>query len=276
MPKKEKKGYWKSLIVALIGEVLFFSSLLIQSKMSSKQLIKGFFSWKTVDFPIFIVIVYVLFLFLSLFFIAFQNNMPGRKWQKGLLFGGLIGMFWLAANLEASIRLNIPVKAELLTTAFEAVPFALTGLLLGLIAGVRNDHVVIEKRGLRFLSVFIVALTFTLGRYFSYVILKLESQHAMMFTPTIIWTALTGLWAGFVYWALQPGFHGFSPFKRAFWQGVYLFGMQWLFINALFYFKYNRDPWDILARVGVDIVSVYVGVFIFEKYIINEDVEELA
>jgi hypothetical protein len=52
--------------------------------------------------------------------------------------------------------------------------------------------------------------------------------------------------------------------------------MQWLFVNALFYFKYGANPWDILARVGIDIASVVAGVYVFEKYIISESDEELA
>lgn len=271
-----KKVYWKAFLIALIGEVLFFASLYIESLSNRKQVIRGFLSWNTLDFPEFIVVVYILFLFLSLFFISFQHPMPGKKWQKGLLFGGLVGVFWLAINLEASIRFDISVKAELITTAYEAIPFVLTGVILGLIAGERNDKVRLEKRGLRLLSVAIIALTFMLGRYFAYVFFDIDSKCATKFIDTILWTAATGVWAGFVYWALESGYQGFTPFKRAFWHGVYLFGAQWLFINALFYFKYRCSVEDILIRVGVDIASVFAGVFIFEKYIINEDVEEIG
>jgi hypothetical protein len=136
--------------------------------MSNKQIIKGSIPgrrWTFVFIGIVLRPVSVPFLFLH----RVPAPIPGKKWQKGLLFGALIGARWVAANFEASIRFGYSVKAEMIITAYEAVPFLLTGLILGFIAGTRNDKAIVERRALRLLSIPIVALTFMVGRYFGYV-----------------------------------------------------------------------------------------------------------
>jgi hypothetical protein len=217
--------------------------------------------------PAVIGLFFITFWALALVFVFIQDKLPGKGLLKGLRYGISFGVLWLIGMLEMSIAFGSPLKYEFLSGLCDCSSLILFGLLLGRFIATDSNRVINKKSKSGLIPVFIIAGLFIVERYFRY--FTLTHHNPGYFENSLVtftFTLSLGLWIGVMYWLLRQELAKYSPAKRALWFGGIVFGIDWLFYN-LFLLLFIKLPLiDILLVPTFDILSVIIGVFVFEKF----------
>ena len=216
--------------------------------------------------PAVIILFFITFWALALVFIFIQDKLPGKGLLKGLRYGISFGVLWLIGMLEMSIAFGSPLKYEFLSGLCDCLSLILLGLLLGRFIATDSNRDVNEKSKIGLIPIFIIASLFIVERYFRYFTLTYYNP-GYFENPliTFTFTLSLGLWIGAMYWLLRQELAKYSPAKRALWFGGIVFGINWLFYS-LFLLLFLKLPLiEILLVPAFDILSVIIGIFIFEK-----------
>lgn len=260
-----KKKLWKILLIIITSA--FFDIVLhgLISPLSSSNvsllkpsvfakngmLVPAIITWELLAFSIF-----------SVVFIFIENRLPWKKPIKGLLYGFSFAMLYLIGMFESVLLTNSTIIHEFLMGLGDFFPFLLSGFLLGNFIG--TEPIQNKKRN-SILSIFVVAFFYLTGRYFAYSILHIHSAYITQPAATLVWTLCQGLCVGVIFYILQSGAIGNSIIKQAIFFGMVIFGANW-FGNHLFIVFISEFSFDIFIRVGMDIISVIIGVYVYKKY----------
>ncbi|MNP43732.1 hypothetical protein D3C76_1375700 [compost metagenome] len=142
------------------------------------------------------------------------------------------------------------------------IPILLMGTLLGIFAGTNATKV---RKRQNVLSIFVIALCFIIGRYFSYYILHTTSAYSMKPVGTFIWTLCLGLWVGLICFFLQSRNKEKSSISKEFLFGTVVFGLNWLMYHFFIAIIAEISFIDLFVRVGLDALFTILGLFVWNK-----------
>ena len=228
--------------------------------------------WTGKVFLPFLALTFVLtFGFLATIFSFIHEKLPGTRMAKGFRYGICFWGLWAVGILEWHYIYNSSWAYDLYNTAFLDGAFLLvTSLLAARFLGTKSSPSQGEKAKAGILILPIIAILFLIGRYFNYSVFNIVSAQHVLPVQTFVCLLLVGIWIGIIYLLLEPALQGYSPLKRALWFAVIIFGTNWWFF-AQFELLLMKISWtDPVLRVGIDIVMVALGIFIFEKFIRKE------
>ncbi len=212
-----------------------------------------------------LIIVYTA---LAVVFAFIQEKLSGNRLSKGFRFGISFGGLWFIGLPGTSIFFGSPMKHELLTGALDGISLLILGLLLGMFAATDSNQIAIKKTKKIVLSVFIIALFFIVGQYLAFIFIGGNLPHFTITGPAaFIWTLALGLWMGIIYLLLEEGIIKYSLIKRSFWFGGIVIGINWLFFNLFMILILDVPLLDPVILAGLNILSVIVGVLVFQKVI---------
>lgn len=208
------------------------------------------------------VIVWELMAFsvLALVYISIQDNLNGKRWVKGLLYGLSFGGLYFIGMFEAVLLLSSNAQTELLMGLTDCATFVLSGALLGLMVG--TDSADSPKKQNAW-AILVIGIFYTVGRYFAYSVMHVQSAINTKPLGTLIWTISQGLWVGIIYQMLQSGTKGKSVITQSVFFGVVIFGLNWL-MNHLFMYVIIEFTLDLLVRVATDVLSTILGIIAFK------------
>ena len=262
-----KIHFWKITGIALFSSLFATIIHALGPPLYDYNAPKSFIIENGLFQPAVIGLFFITFWALALVFIFIQDKLPGKGLLKGLRYGILFGVLWLIGMLEMSIAFGSPLKYEFLSGLCDCSSLILFGLLLGRFIATDSNRVINKKSKSGLIPVFIIAGLFIVERYFRY--FALTHHNPGYFENSLVtftFTLSLGLWIGIMYWLLRQELAKYSPAKRALWFGGIVFGIDWLFYS-LFLLLFLKLPLiEILLVPAFDILSVIIGIFIFEKF----------
>jgi hypothetical protein len=212
---------------------------------------------------------------LAVVFVVIQGGLPGTGMKKGLTFGFLFGMMWAVYLLEPAPHVEGLSLFEVLAYPLaDSITIVSLGLLLGRFIGTDSkfyEKVLISSS---FATLLVIPVMFIAGRLLSYNVFHIYSSYAARPFDTIVWAAATGLWIGYMYLMLRHGISDKSPLLKAIYFAVVIYGIDYFLFNLFMPLVFEYKIWpmgallsyaDLFVRSSMDIISVVLGVYIYEK-----------
>ncbi len=202
---------------------------------------------------------------LGIVFVLIQRRLPFNKLVKGLVFGGLFALMWVAYLFEPLPSASGSVVDLLSYPLADGSGLVCLGLLLGLFLASKEKqpHAIGINRKTAVIVVF--PLVFVVIRVLGYLFLPILSSFITSPLQTLIWAAITGLSIGLMYSVLSMGIEAKSPFAKAALFAVVVFGIDLFFFNFFIPLVFEISLLDIFLRGLIDVLSVLIGAFIYEK-----------
>lgn len=259
-----KKRWFKVILIIIISscfDIILHGliSPLSSSNVSSLKpsvfvknglLIPAIIAWEILAFTVFAAV-----------FIFIENKLPWRKSINGILYGISFAMLYQIGMFEAVLLTNSNIYNEFLMGLGDFIPFLLSGFLLGKYIG--TEHIQNRKRN-SIASIFVVAFFYFTGRYFAYTLVHIQSAYLTRPLGTLIWTLCQGICVGTIYYILQMATKGHSLLSQSIFFGILIFGPNWL-VNHLFIACIAEFSPDLFIRVGMDILSIVIGIYVYKK-----------
>lgn len=228
-------------------------------------------------FTIFGLVTYGL---LAVVFVLIQDGLTGSRMKKGLTFGLSFGMMWVVYLLEPLPHGSSTPLIELLAYPFvDGITIVLMGVLLGRFIATNSQSPEKVHISSGVLALAAITVLFLAGRLLSYNVFHIYSSFITRPFDTMIWAAATGLWIGIMYLLLSPGITVKSPHAKAAYFGLLTFGLDYFLFSLFLTLVFDYQIWpvgillsyaDLLVRMAIDIISVTVGVYIYEKILTND------
>jgi hypothetical protein len=211
------------------------------------------------------------YFFLALIFVRIQKGIPGTKIQKGLLYGILFGILWFYGMIEGNIEQNVPLIKEIIFGFFETIPIITMSVLLGLFFAddSENEFSIIFRNSIS--TIVYIAFFYIIGRYFTYIVVGVESAYLEKILPTILWVSGNGVLIGSMYYFLRHGIKQYSIIKKALIFSFVVFGIDWILFNLFAPMLFGVAFGDIVWRFVIDIASVCFGIIFFEKIVTRKN-----
>lgn len=215
--------------------------------------------------PAFILYAIIAYIVMGYSFTMVEKRLPWTKMKKGIAYGLLFGLIWVAYLFEP-----IPLGEGTSFVELLGYPIAdgVSVLLLGILLGhfVATEQEVSNRTSTGGLSALLfVPLIMLVIRLFEYVIVDIYSSFDDRTLDTIIWVVVTGLCVGIVYCLIRPGLPTETASGRAVAFGVFFFGIPITFVNFFVVLALDVDIADMGLRTAMDILAVILGVLIVEK-----------
>ncbi len=203
---------------------------------------------------------------LILVFVLLQNNLLGNKLQKGFIFGILFAGMWVVYLFEPT---GLPSNSSLIELLYypiaDGIALVLLGLLSGYFLGIDSDQEFkITLNISKFFIFLIITLVFIVGRFFSYEIIKIQSDYDRSPFTSLVWALTTGLWFSLMYLSLLGKTENRSPLFKAFLFSFIVIGIDLFIFNFFIPLVFKTDLIDLLIRGAVDIFSLFIGALAYE------------
>lgn len=229
---------------------------------------------KGIFIPIMIMHIFITFGMIAVTFTMIQENIKGRKWIKGLLFGLSIAGMYFMGMFEMIIIFNDSVSNTLSTAIGDAVSIIIMGIMLGVFTVndsiEKNVNMDLKNSVKKILSVLTISIFFLVGRYIAYIGFQIESVYDTEVLATFIWTFLQGILVGLMYVLVKAGIKVKSPIKKAVFFGFVIFGINWLMYHAFVPIMVEVNIIDMFIRVGSDSLFIAIGVFALDGLMSSE------
>ena len=262
--EKLKRNQWKIMGIVLLCTVFdvivhYFGPDTLDTGFPKSVIVKN-----GLLIPAAILLFFITFGALAGIFVLIQDTLPGTKLYKGLLYGLLFGGLWFIGMFEPGIS---PLWLSFFSGLADGLPILLLGILLGVFTATDTNNHLEQRAANPMPSIVTVALLYTIGRYFSYAIIHIDSAYSSLPIATLFWTVGMGLWVGVMYPLLKQGVKGNSPLKRALMFGGIIYGTDWLLYHLFMILFFDISLADLVLRAGTDALFVAAGVFIFERFV---------
>lgn len=216
----------------------------------------------------------IIFFLLSIVFIYIKDNLPGRKLSKGIRFGVSFGGLWLIGVIGMKIFFGSLLLHEFLGGLCDCASLIILSVLLGRFTASDSSYRSEISLGRIILAIMIIALFFIIGQYLAFILMSGTSYFSISGSATFIWTAVLGLWAGVVYWLLRQGImKKTSLIMRPFYFGGFIVGIDWVLFNLFVLLFVDMPILDPIILSVLNIVSIIVGMFVFEILFLKKDAE---
>jgi hypothetical protein len=196
-------------------------------------------------------------------FYRFHRGIRGVGWERGLRYGGAIGLLWLVGMLEGVALFGNPLHAEFLVGLSDAIPVLLMSILLAVFVlkpnVIRPDH----SARLRTVPVLLtISVMFVIGRYIAYLSGIIGSGHSEYPAATFVWTLGMGMSAGIAFLLLWNAVMSSSIRRTAATFGLWIFGVNWFVFMLFIPMLFEGTFVDVMLRVTIDIVAVGLGSYL--------------
>jgi hypothetical protein len=267
-----KKYWWQILFIAIIATLLIRQGHTMDNTplpikllpLSSFTKAYGASGAKT-----FIAIWFiVLFSAMSLAFILVEKWMKGSKIAKGLNFSLAWGMVYLMGVVEwYPVFGKTSLVEDIRLGMVDVLGILVVGILSGQFFGSDSERgkADLKRAGL---TLSVVALFFTVGRYVAYSLLNIESGYIERPVETLLWTLITGLSFGALYLLT-----GRNVGEKSLIRKIGLFGLTnaapvWIIFNIFYPTIFEGSYWDfMLGRAVPDTLFVLAGAYCGERLI---------
>lgn len=231
----------------------------VSGKSQSIVLTSGLFP------PVAFASLVMTFGFIGLIFLRIQKSLYGSKLKKGMVFGFAMSGVWIIGMTEAHVLLSLSLFGEIYTGIADSIGIVLMSLLLG--KNLADDTHEEKKPGkTTFFAIMIIAVMYTMVRYLSYSILKIESSYATRPLATFLWTIIMGGWIGIMYRLIGMNISRTNPLKHSIVFGGLIFGLQWIIFN-LFALLFIAVPvLDLIYRSVFDTFAIILGVYSYSIF----------
>ncbi len=219
--------------------------------------------------PIVAVNLLVTFSLLVFIFNLIKDKISGTKYTTGLKFGFAFSVLWMLGFLEGVLYYGTSLKHDILHGLADGISITLMFFVLGLL-----ENRSIKKSGskINFPATAIITGFYFLGRCFLYIVLNIDSNIHTQPVEICIWTVGIGLSIGYIYYITSESLTGYSPFKKAVWFGVIIFGIDWLLFYSFAPIIQQVSLFDNFIRPITDILFVCSGVFFYEKILKSKQI----
>ncbi|MCD4793805.1 MAG: hypothetical protein K8R54_11255 [Bacteroidales bacterium] len=253
---------WKNIIVIFLftGICIFLHQFAPDPKKEGVPV--SIFYKQGIFGPIIAVDLLVTFSLLAIIFNLIKDKISGTKYTIGLKFGAAFSILWMLGFLEGVLYYGTSLKHDILHGLADGISITLMFFVLGLL-----ENRSIKKSGskINFSAPAIITGFYFLGRYFLYIVLNIDSNVHTQPVEIFIWTVGIGLSIGYIYHTASESLSGYSPFKKAVWFGVIIFGVNWLLFYSFVPIIQQVSLFNNFIRPITDILFVCSGVFLYEK-----------
>ena len=269
-----KQNWWKLIcivLITLVTRVLLLQLLPLRSS-STFDLPLSIISQTIGMIPTAAIVVTLSYTVIASVLMIIQEGLPGNKLERMILCGLPYSLIWLMGVLESVSSLGKPFLPELFIGLTDIAPILIMGVMVSswVFRGTTKQQSISHRP--KVISIFIIAFTYFVGRYFLYTLIHINSGYFSQTNATFLWTLAIGLAIGLAYFILHGGIKGNNPFSRGLWFGCIAFGLYWtlnnFFMPIVFDISFIRlDPpiLNYVYRIIVDVVFVSFGVWIVEK-----------
>jgi hypothetical protein len=269
-----KENWWKLICIvltALVVRVLLLQLLPLRSS-STFELPLSVISQKIGMIPTAAIVVTFSYTVIALVLMIIQEGVSGNKLERMILCSLPFSLIWFMAVLESVSSLGKPFLPELFIGLSDIVPVLIIGIIVSFWVSrdtTKQQNVFHQPK---VVSIFIIAFTYFVGRYFLYTLIHINSGYYSQTNATFLWTLAIGLVIGAAYYMLYGGIKGNSPFSRGLWFGCIVFGLYWtlnnFFMPIVFdisFIQFDPPILNYVYRVIGDAVFVSFGVWIVEN-----------
>jgi hypothetical protein len=210
--------------------------------------------------------IYGIFVYgsLAVIFSLIQNELPGKKIIKGLIFGLAFGLMWAIYLFEPSVSAPSTLISLLEYPIADGITLLILGIIVGRFIGVNSDVPFIFILPSRAFAFIVFPLLLLPARYLAYTVINLDSAYATKPQGTLIWVAIVGLWIGIMYLVFRPCIASKSLIAKAVLFGFCIFGIDLLLFNSFIPLVFEYNIIKVLIRTAIDIVPITIAVFVFE------------
>ena len=214
--------------------------------------------------PAFTVYAFVAYTVMCYAFVMFEAGLPWTRMKKGVAFGSMLGLVWVAYLWEP-----VPLGEGTPFVNALAYPIAdgLSVLVLGILLGrfVATESTGPSKAGPGgMLALITVPAAMLAVRLVGYNVIHIYSSYEDRALETLVWVAVTGLCIGLAYVVLRTGVPSRSPAGRSVAFGVFFYGVPIALVNFFVVLALTIDIPDLALRSLMDTIAVVAGVFIAE------------
>ena len=253
---------WKNIIVILLFTIICIFLHQFAPDPQKEGVPVSIFYKHGIFGPIVAIDLLLTFSLLAVIFNLVKDTISGTKYTTGLKFGLAFSILWMLGFLEGVLYYGTSLKHDILHGLADGISITLMFFILGLL-GNRNIH----KTGIKvnFSAIVIIAIFYFFGRYFLYIVLNIDSNVHTQPLQIFIWTIAIGLSIGYIYYIVSESLTEYSPFKKAIWFGVIIFGIDWLLFYSFVPIIQQVSLFDNFIRPVIDILFVSLGVFSYER-----------
>jgi hypothetical protein len=219
--------------------------------------------------PVKVGYVTVALVLMTLFYKVVQERWPGRAGVKGLAFGAWIGVVWSFGFLTGWAFLGTTLRAELLNSLVDLIPWAVAGWLIGVAIG--RDVPRSEHRTTRpWVAALLVALGVVAVRSLGATLLAdtVAPASSLLLVPTLplqfVVLAGLGVWVGGMYVVLHAGLPFESMWARAAFFAFGVFGHCWTWFHLFFAIEFAGVLPAVLIVGLTGAVGVFAGALAYE------------
>ena len=269
-----RANWWKLIcivLIALVTRVLLLQLLPLRSS-STFELPLSIISQKIGMIPTAAIVVTLSYTVIASVLVIIQEGLPNNKFERMILCSLPYSLIWFMAVLESVSSLGKPFLPELFIGLSDIVPILIMGIMVSFWVSKDTTRQQVIFHRPKVISIFIIAFTYFVGRYFLYTFIHINSGYFSQMNATFLWTLAMGLAIGLAYYMLYGGLKGSKPFSRGVWFGCTAFGLYWTLNNFFMpiVFDISFIPVDppilnYVYRVIGDAVFVSFGVWIVEK-----------
>lgn len=214
--------------------------------------------------------VTVALIVIAILFNVVQQGWPGRGSLKGMAFGASFGVVWAFGFLGGWAFLGTTLRAELLNSVVDLVPWVVAGWLIGLAVG-RDVPPSGQRMPMPLLAVLLVAFGFVAVHALGATLLEdsFGTASSLLFVPTkplqFALLAGLGLWVGAMYVVLRAGPPFENTWARAAFFAFGVFGFSWTWFHMFLVIIDLAGLLHLGVLAGLfGAVGVFVGALAYE------------
>lgn len=218
-------------------------------------------------YPALFLVYFIVYFFMTFAYYLIDFRLPGTKGSKAILFvisELIIFMVYRAEPLPHLLEVDWivnPIKVILV--------FMLQGpLIYRLLARQRlmfKPKPFFYTRGL-----YVYVAVFALFRYVSYMTLDIYGPEDSQMAVAVLWSGVMGLAIGLAFGALQRYIVRQNRMGKTNQFALRFFAWIAVANYAMMYLRYDIGMIDFIARVGLDVLAVWLATFIVLYFQINE------
>lgn len=207
---------------------------------------------------------------LSTVFVLIQARIPGRALVRGLIYGFFFCLLTFVLYLEPLPNTATFSLVNMAWMLGDGTPLLLFGALIGLLLTTSGNGLRPVKMTRRWSDaplVLAIVAVFFVGRLFSYTVANVFSAFSAMPVLSLAWVSIFGLTIGTLYYWLRPALVASSPISTAVFFAFAMFGVDMYLFNFAYFLIVATSASmivDFLVRISIDVMSVGVGVLVFE------------
>jgi hypothetical protein len=165
--------------------------------------------------PAFTFYAFIAYTVMCYAFVMLEGGLPWSRMRKGLAFGSMLGLIWVAYLYEpVPLGQNTPFIESLAYPMADGLSVLVLGLLLGRFVAT-EPALEAGKQAWKPLALLLVPAMMVVIRLFEYNVLHIYSSYAERMAATMAWVILTGLGIGFAYMVLRSGVPTTTPSGRS-------------------------------------------------------------